>query len=230
MEDLKTNTGASGPARSLQSLIPKDIFVGTSLILRRDKRFLYGIRPPFSQASFQILELTGVGGALEEQDETLTAGVLREAREEIDCPVEIVACQDTLVVRGKSNLEWMSFEGQEKPVAVVFRRFRTPPHQPWDDDNRGEACLVVFLADLKGQPRPAMELPALIWISPSQVVEAARKDVPLQKMSTAGAEIIERVPGSLPRQALVRLTDSQEALVLGLEADALRFYQELAGI
>ena len=205
------------------------MFVGTSLILRESGRLLYGCRPPRAEGSRQIVELTGIGGGVEEEDESLAAGVLREAQEEMGCGVRLLPCRETVVVRGPNYVERVVLQGEEQPAAVVFRRFRTPPHQPWHDENAGEACLVVFLAELDGQPWPAMELPALIWLRPAHVVETARQDVPLRKLLDSGAELIEDDSDPLPEAAWVRLTDSQEAMALALGDDALTFYEVLTG-
>ena len=211
--------------KTLSDLVPKGMFVGTSLILRQGGRFLHGARPPRAEGPRQVIELTGIGGGVEDEDESLTAGVLREAQEEIGCSVRLLPCRETVVVRGQDCVEQVALQGEERPAAVVFRRYRTPPHQPWHEDNQGEACLVVFLAELDGQPWPAMELPALIWLKPAHILEVAHQDVPLGTLLNSGAELVEGGWGPLPETAWVRLTDSQEALVLALGDDALSLYK-----
>ncbi len=213
--------------RKLADILPEGVFVGTSLILRRGGRFLYGVRAPYAQGARQVIELTGIGGALEGEDGSLTAGALREAREETGCGVRVLAARDTIVVRGEHDIERLQLSGDERPAAVVFRRYRTPPHQPWHEDHQGEACLVVFWGEIDGQPWPAMELPALIWLEPGQVVETARQDVPLSRLLESGAELIESTPGLVPRTVWARLTDSQEALVLALGDKAPVFYETM---
>jgi 8-oxo-dGTP pyrophosphatase MutT (NUDIX family) len=214
----------------LSDIVPDDVrnpvspFVGTSLILRQGDRFLYGLRPPRAEGSRQIVELTGIGGGLEDEDQSLMAGVLREAQEEIGCDVRLLPCPETIIVRSQDDVERVTLPGKERPAAVVFRYYRTPPHQPWHENNQGEACLVVFLAELDGQPRPAMELPALIWLKPVHVLETARRDVPLSKLLRSGAELVEGELGLMPEHSWVRMTDSQEALALALEDDGLSFY------
>ena len=64
----------------LADLVPHDIFVGTSSILREGERFLYGIRSPKRQDDLLVLVLTGIGGALEAFDESYAAGIQREAQ------------------------------------------------------------------------------------------------------------------------------------------------------
>ena len=49
---------------TLDDLIPKGVFVGTSLILHYKGRFLYGIRAPKTQSGPCVLELTGIGGGI----------------------------------------------------------------------------------------------------------------------------------------------------------------------
>ena len=214
---------------NLSALVPPGIFVGTSLILRQGGRFLYGIRPSRLEGQRCILELTGIGGGLEPKDPSLSAGVLREAQEEMGCSVRLLPCSETLVVRGPACVERVRLQGEEQPTAVVFRRYRTPPHQPWHEENRGEACLVVFLAELDGQPWPTMELPTLAWLRPAYVVQTAQQDVSLRELLDAGVGFVEREPGCLPATAWVRLTDSQEALVLALGNQALSYYRQLVG-
>jgi 8-oxo-dGTP pyrophosphatase MutT (NUDIX family) len=215
--------------KSLSHLVPEGTFVGTSLVLHRGGRFLYGVRPARAEGRRRVAELTGIGGALEQEDGSLTDGVLREAAEETGCSVRLLPCGETVVVRGQDRVENVALQGEERPAAVVFRRYRTPPHQPWHEDNQGEACLVVFLGELNGHPGPVMELPALMWLTPVQVIQTARQDVPVGMLLDSGAELIENESGVLPGTTWVRLTDSQEALVLALGDDALSFYEAVSG-
>jgi len=223
MDDL------SETALNLSPLIPPGIFVGTSLILRRGGRLLYGIRPPRLEGQRPILELTGIGGGMEPEDVSLRAGVLREVQEEIGCAVHLLSSSETMVVRGPACVQRLSLDGEERPAAVVFRHYRTPPHQPWHKKNRGQACVVVFWGELEGQPVPTMELSALAWLAPAHVVQTARRDVPLRELLDSGVGLIEGQPGGAPATAWVRLTDSQEALVLALGDQALSFYEKLTG-
>lgn len=222
----------AGEFQSLSALAPEGMFVGTSLILRQGDRFLYGVRPPRVEGSRQIVELTGIGGGMEEEDESPTAGVLREVQEEIGCDVRLLPCCETLVVRGRDRIERVALQGEERPIAVVFRRFPTPPHQPWHEDSQGEICVIVFLAELDGQPRPVaeLELPALVWLRPAHVLETARRDVSLRELLDSGAEVVEGGAAPLSETAWVRMTDSQEALALALGDGVVSFYEALVEV
>lgn len=215
------------PPTTLSELIPAGVFIGTSLILRQGALFLYGLRPVKHTPSGPVLELTGIGGKLEAEDDSYSAGVLRETQEEIDCPVGLMACPTTLVVRGPQQIQRVPVRGDERPAALVFRRHRTPPHQPWHSDNQGEGVLVVFAAELLGQPRPALELPHLLWLQPEHILATARADIPLGELLASGATLISGPQPAPPLDLPVRLTDSQEALALALGEDTLAFYRSL---
>lgn len=213
--------------QQLVDIIPGDIFVGTSLILRQENRFLYGVRPMRQVEGCRVLELTGIGGGLEDEDESISAGAIREAQEEMGCGVRLIPCPTTLVVRSRDDVGPITLAGGERPAAVVFRNYRTPPHQPWHTENQGAACLIVFLAEIQGQPRPAMELPYLMWLKPEHIFAAAQDDVPLGRLLGAGAELIVGELGHPPEGCWARLTDSQEALALALGDKTPSFYASL---
>ena len=211
--------------RKIEEIIPHDVFVGTSLILRQGDRFLYGMRPPRVEDGYQVIELTGIGGGVEDEDITYWTGVIREAEEEIGCGVSLISSSETLIVRGPADLERVKIEAVEPPAAVVFRHYRTPPHQPWHEDNAGEACLIVFAATLLGRPWPKMELPWLIWLRPEKVLSTALDDVVLSKLLVESAELVAAKSDKPSMESLVRLTDSQEALGIALGIELPSFYR-----
>jgi len=220
----------------LAELLPDGMFLGTSLILRRGGRYpkgvvplLYGVRAPKVEGGQQVLEVTGIGGALEDSDASPAAGVLREALEETGCNVRLLRCRETLVVRSDRDMARVELSGAERPAAVVCRHYGTRPREPWSDEHQGRLCVVVFAGELCTEPRPAMELPALIWLTAEQIVRAAHQDIVLEDLVDSGARLLESRPQLLPRDAWLRLVDSQEALVLALGDDALSFYSGLFG-
>lgn len=209
---------------TLEDIIPADIFVGASLIVQQGSRFLYGVRSPRTVDGQTVLELTGIGGAREEDDQSLRGVALREAREEIGSDVVLLDAPQTLIVRGEHELERVALDGAERPAAIVFRHYRTPPHKPWHPEHRGRACIAVFAAELRGRPRPAMELPYLIWLTPPQILLTARQDIRLHDLLELGAELIAGEAPPPPADCWTRLTDSQEALALALGDATLDFY------
>jgi hypothetical protein len=211
----------------LEDIIPDDLFVGTSLILRQAGRFLYGMRPIKSENGRPVIELTGIGGGMEQVDDTYTAGAIREAHEEIGCDVQLIPLPETLIIRSRDHIERIELAGPEQPAALVFRNYRTPPHQPWHPHNSGKGCLIVYLARLMGVPRPVMELPWLMWLGAEQVLQTAREDVALHKLLSSDAELLLGEKEPPPLSSWVRLTDSQEALGLALGDSLPAFYRSL---
>lgn len=210
----------------LSALTALGIFVGVSLILPGRSGFLLGGRPLRPSALGPVLELTGIGGGVTHTDRSVTDAARREAVEEIGCDVRLLDSATTLIVRDRDHIETVSFIGAELPVAIVFRGYRTPPHEPWYPEHRGATCLVVFLAELLGCPRPSAELPLLAWLNPETLCAAAHTDLPFSRMS---GELSFLSPAACPPgDAPVRLTDSQEALILALGDRALPFYRTLA--
>lgn len=214
----------------LADLLPSNSFLGTSLILHQAGCFLFGIRPPKLFADQTILEITGIGGRVETFDHTLSEGVQREACEEIAAPVSLLPCPNTLVVRGLHDIQEISLEGPERPAALVFRRHRTPPHQPWHRDYSDSGCIAVFLGSLAGEPIPSEEIPHLIWLKPEQILLTARQDVTLGDLLAGGAGLYSLSDHNLGLDLPTRLTDSQEALALALGDTACAFYQSLSTV
>jgi hypothetical protein len=209
----------------IDDILPANGFLGASLILRQGGRFLFGIRPLKYIQGQAILEITGIGGKLEADDANLTAGVQREACEEISVFVRILPCERTLIVRGWQDIQEITLSGDEQPAALVFRHHHTPPHQPWRPGEREDGCIAVFLAELVDPPLPSAEIPYLVWLQPAQILALAQADLSLGELMKDGAELVS-ASGSLPQPSTtIRLTDSQEALVLALGQQALDYYQ-----
>ena len=205
--------------------MPPGVFIGVSLILPVSGRYLFGIRPPKRHENQAILELTGIGGGVEPSDQSLSHAALRETTEEICCQVQLNSSDSTLIVYDQGRVEAVEIVGVERPAAIVYRNYRTPPHQPWHPNHSGWTCLAVFWGTLIGQPKPCGELPWLLCITERQILETARRDIPLAQLLENEAVLI--TGKALPPQmnALVRLTDSQEALALALGEGLIRFYK-----
>ena len=213
---------------SLSPIVSSAVFHGVGSLVPRDGRFLCGIRPLRREHDDLIAQVTAIGGGLEAYDASFMAGALRESLEEINCPICFQSCAETLFVHGPAQVQWQRLADPMGPAAVVFRHWHTPPRRPWHVPHDGWQCLVLYQAALAGTPCPSQELPGLIWLWPAQIVALAHADVPLQTLLDQGALLLEDPQLPLARSACARLTDSQEALVLGLGSEALAFYTSLA--
>lgn len=210
----------------IASLSALGTFIGVSLLIPGRAGFLFGGRPLRTSPAGPVVELTGIGGGVESNDPSLTAAAQREAAEEINCVVRLLPSPNTLLVRGPGRVASIRLTGSENPLAIVFRGYRTPAHEPWHPEHQGDTCLVVFLAELLSCPRPSSEIPLLTWLDPETLCATARADLPFSKLP---GELTLLAPAFCPpADALVRLTESQEALILALEDSALPFYQSIA--
>lgn len=212
---------------TLEEIIPDDIFVGTSLILRQKGLFLYGMRPERQENEKSIIELTGIGGGVEQDDNSFSMGARRETQEETGSRLKIIDCERTLFVSGATNVKSLGLEGKERPAAIVFRNYKTPPHKPWHKPNAGEACLIVYFGELLDDPEPMMELPWLIWLNASQVLRTAWEDVQLTELLESGA-VLQTANNKPPnKNSWIRMTDSQEALGIALGNSLVSFYEKV---
>ena len=213
---------------TLSPIVALAVFLGAGVLLAGSGRLLCGIRPLRPEGDHQIAQVTAIGGGVQAGDPSFMAGALRESLEEMSCPVTFQACAETLIVSGPGQVRWQRLADPIGPAAVVFRHWHTPPRQPWHVPHDGWQCLVLYRADLAGTPQPSPEIPGLIWLWPAQLVALAHHDVSLQALLAEGAKLRDAPARPLDRAALARLTDSQEALVLGLGSAALAFYEQLA--
>lgn len=216
------------PVASLLPLVSSAVFCGAGSLVSRAGRFLCGIRPLRQEQDQLIAQVTAIGGGLEAYDDSFMAGALRESLEEMNCPICFQPCAETLIVHGPAQVQRKRLADPIGPAAVVFRHWHTPARRPWHVPHDGWQCLVLYQAALAGTPRPSQELPGLIWLWPAQIIAIAHVDVPLTTLLAGGAVLLEDPQNPLARSACARLTDSQEALVLGVGSEALSFYTALA--
>lgn len=213
------------PKRPLSDFLHPGLFRGASLILPMSGKFLFGLRAPKLKDNQVILELTGIGGGMESADKSLSDTAQREAAEEIGCHVALEISPSTLVVYNQKKMERVEIVGKEKPAAIIYRNYRTPPHQPWHSEHSGLTCLLIFIGKIIGQPKPSGELPWLIWINSRQILQTASYDIPLEQLLRDGARLISAKVKPPAKNTMVRLTDSQEALAMALREDTIPFYE-----
>jgi hypothetical protein len=91
------------------------------------------------------------------------------------------------------------------------------------------APVAVFAGALERLPVVAArhEHPIFMWVYPEQMIALADSDEPLEFLLADGAEILGTFDGD-PRLAIVRLTDSIQALLVALGSRAYAFLGEIA--
>ena len=214
--------------RSLTDLVSVEAARAASLLLAAEGRFLLGIRPPVHERGRVLLRLTGIGGWAE-GDETFTESAFRESVEETGSGVRLLDLDQTLLVHAPDDIRRASFSHDTAPAAIVYRRFGTAPFDPWSASYGSVAPVAVFVGVLD---RPARiqrpeELPLFMWIYPEQMIALADADEPLDYLLSDGAELIGLVTFD-SQQAIVRLTDSIQALVTALGPRAFSFLCDIA--
>jgi 8-oxo-dGTP pyrophosphatase MutT (NUDIX family) len=199
-----------------------------SVLLTEDGRFLLGVRPPVVERNRVLLRLTGIGGWAV-GDETFDETAVRETAEETGCHVRLLDLDRTLVVRSPDDMQRVMFAGEIAPAALVYRRFGTAPFDPWSPVFESSAPVAVYAGLLLGEPCVTAheELPMFMWLYSEQVIALADSDEPLEYLLANGADIIGTADYDSQR-AIVRLTDSIQALVTALGPRAFSFLSDIA--
>jgi 8-oxo-dGTP pyrophosphatase MutT (NUDIX family) len=199
-----------------------------SVLLADGERFLFGVRPPVLERDRYLLRLTGIGG-WGERDETFAETAAREALEETGSDLHLLDLAQTLVVHAPDDMESVSFPGEVAPAALVYRRFGTEVFDPWSETYSSIAPVAVYVGVLRKRVRimAEQELPLFMWLYPEQMIALADADEPLQYLLSDGAELFGQADYDADR-ALVRLTDSIQALVTALGPRAYAFLGDIA--
>ncbi|MFW6074274.1 MAG: NUDIX domain-containing protein, partial [Chloroflexota bacterium] len=120
--------------RTIASTVPeRDLARGASLLIAEEGRFLVAARPPIETDSRILVNLTGVGGWIEE-GETFAEAVQRESIEETGSPVHLLDLRETLLIRSPENIEEVCIIGEVGPAAIIYIRVGAPPFDPWSDE------------------------------------------------------------------------------------------------
>ncbi len=217
------------PTRAtLSEIVQPGVVRASSLLVSDEGRFLLGIRPPVHERGRVLLRLTGIGGWAD-GDETFAETAIRESVEETGSSVHLLDLDETLLVHSPDDIQATTVGRDVTPAAVVYRRFGTAPFDPWSSSYGSVAPVAVFVGVLD---RPARiqhpeELPLFMWVYPEQMIALADSDEPLDYLLADGAELIGPVSFD-PSHAIVRLTDSIQALLTALGPRAFVFLFDIA--
>lgn len=213
---------------TLSELVQPGVPRASSLLLSADGRFLLGIRPPVHERGRVLLRLTGIGGWAD-GEETFAQTAIRESVEETGSGVHLLDLDQTLLVHSPDDIQTTGISLETAPAAIVYRRFGTAPFDPWSPRYGSVAPVAVYVGVLD---RPARiqrpeELPLFMWVHAEQMIALADSDEPLDYLLEDGAELVGPV-GFDPGQAIVRLTDSIQALLTALGPRAFVFLCDIA--
>jgi len=199
----KKETPSSSPSGLWQETLHKKYFKqGVGLIIKHADRYLFAIgKESFWQQDNQqqVITYTAVGGTRELSESFLDCAY-REAKEELGVDVEIFGCRKSI---------FYDFETKKKKK-LILRETKAPwlvYSMPLTDKQGLAVC--VYLAQLKNNsPRPSMEVPALILLTPGQVINCGSQT--LSTLLNEGAEISEQ--REIPRNAIIKPFGTAEIL------------------
>ena len=189
---------------------------------------MLGVRAPIVERGRVLLRLTGIGGWAE-KDETFEQTVRRESIEETGSDVRLIDLRSTLVVHSPEDISVVSFARDIAPAALVYRRFGAPPFDPWSNSYASITPVAVYVGVLNQAAiiRRAVELPLFFWVYPEQLTDLMVQDEPLEFLRADGAELIGEHTFD-PAAAVVRLTDSIQALLTALGPRAYDFLADIS--
>lgn len=212
----------------VSAIAGRDVGRGASLLVVESGRFLVAARPPVATDSRVLVNLTGIGGWVE-NDETFAEAVRREAVEETGSGVDVIDMRETIIVRSPDAIEEVCIVGEPGPAAIVYCRIGTPAFDPWASDYASVVAVTIFAARLHDRISVVApdEHPFFLWLYPEQLIALSDSELPLDFLLGDGAELQGELVDD-PGRSLVRLNDSIPSLLTALGPGAFNFLGKIA--
>jgi len=159
-----------------------------------------------------------VGGKVEE-GESIMEAALREAHEEISTDVRIISSEKSYIIDLDLKVHLLKQEWSINPIAIYFVKY---PGKPGDPSNTKQSFIGkvhVFLCELNGQPKPASEVPAILWTDWKVIQDNIGSYFPLSKF-LEGGKIEEQK--EIPRNAYLYPMWTPEILGKAFEGQDLK--------
>lgn len=183
----------------IKDFIMKDAKYGNGLIIKWHDKLLFAIgKKDFwkKDNGRTIVTYTAVGGNLE-QGESFIESSHREALEELGTDIEIISSDNTILFNFESRKKkYINLEEKIKPAIIYYKILQS----------QDKLSVCTYLAQLKGNPKPSMEVPALLLLKENQLL----KNNTLSELLKNGAEIIEQT--NIPRNSTMKPFGSAEIL------------------
>jgi len=180
--------------------IKTDFEISTGLLVQYDGRNVYVLQRPgrwTDQGDGTLMVgMVGVGGKLEEGDNSIPDCARREVLEELKVPVELVNAEQTYVFRPNGVIEPISVNFQEANPAYLLML-------PKSESGRKPLTVVcVYSGRIAKKPQPG-DVSAVVYVSDSQLKTTfTQETATLEQLTQAGATIEARV--DLPDNLVIR--------------------------
>lgn len=176
--------------------------IGTSLLLRYNGNYLFGIKYKNNG-----LYLTGIGGKVE-KEEALLECVIRESIEEINQSPKIIPCKQTLFINLRSEVKFIE-SIETMPFSIVHKEIEI---------NKKKMILTVFiyLGKINNKPEPIENLPLLVTIS-NEIIKriVLNNGIALKDLIDYASFYIKKDCFFISNE-LIKFTDSPETLFFSL--------------
>lgn len=152
-------------------------------------------------------------GGRSEPGEKEPATARRETLEEINCPVRLKSAKETIIrTRNGRTRTVASKTVKPAPIAIYSKQYSKVryPVQKRGQKEQWIGHSRVYVGELKGKPKPASEIPAIILLPEELIAQTLKKPVNLETLLKNGAELIER--RKIPKNAMLRPLYTPEIL------------------
>jgi len=172
----------------------KEIRSGTGIIAKHNDRFVFAIGSNrfWMQEEVDLsITYTAIGGKVEE-GETFVSAAIREAQEEANTDVDLIDSTKTLLwdfTTGNCRIVRLK-EKIIRPVIIYKRR----GNDMW--------VVYVFLASFKTEPRPNIEVPALLLLHKNFLID--KRYISVEEHIKRGNIILEQEKNAIPRDAILK--------------------------
>jgi ADP-ribose pyrophosphatase YjhB (NUDIX family) len=163
--------------------------LGTGAIIRSGNKFVFAIQKPkrWKQKKGKLtIPYTGIGGQVE-PNETPEKALTREIREEASTGSRIVHAKKTTLIKGKIVRD-TTVKSSKKPAAIYL------------PNPKEKKAIFIYHTKLHKTPKPA-DNPALIYLTPRQIADTIRRQVPLHELLKNGAKLIAKT--QIPPSAII---------------------------
>ncbi len=171
---------------SIKEHIPAGVELGVGLVLEEGEHYLFCIAGDRHVCPEGQLFFAGIGGHLEE-GENLIECARREAKEEINCEIEILTARETYRVQSDGEIKTIDIDDSPRPLALFDMLY------PEGSPQEGKVYyIVIYRAKIKSVIRQVKEdeVRAVISLSRKHVTDCLEAKPSINELISEGADIV----------------------------------------